>query len=93
MIATMDSRSSTRSHEPIVVCEGVFARESGSDRTPRLEALLEFCGLSAGEFIATQCGIGVLNQSRNYAVESTWSSCLPFGKTLISWRNSASQGT
>jgi hypothetical protein len=26
------------------------------------------------------------------AVESTWSSCLPFGKTVISWRYSASQG-
>ena len=25
------------SHEPIVVCKGVFARESGSARAPRLE--------------------------------------------------------
>src|ERR1700680_4663436 len=36
--------------------------------------------------------IGRLNQSRNCAVESTWSSCLPLGKTVISWRYSASQG-
>ena len=35
---------------------------------------------------------GRLNQSRNCAVESTWSSCLPLGKTVISWRYSASQG-
>src|SRR5207237_3691339 len=31
-------------------------------------------------------------QSRNCAVESTWSSCLPFGNTVISWRYSASHG-
>src|ERR1700731_460408 len=37
-------------------------------------------------------GNGFLNQSRNWAVESTWSSCLPLGKTVISWRYSASQG-
>src|SRR4029077_10178414 len=37
-------------------------------------------------------GRGFLNQSRNWAVESTWSSCLPLGKTVISWRYSASQG-
>src|ERR1700756_2254894 len=36
--------------------------------------------------------IGRLNQSRNWAVESTWSSCLPLAKTVISWRYSASQG-
>src|SRR6516164_7347591 len=36
-------------------------------------------------------GNGFLNQSRNWAVESTWSSCLPLGKTVISWRYSASQ--
>jgi hypothetical protein len=30
--------------------------------------------------------MGILNQSRNWAVESTWSSYLPLGKTVISWR-------
>ncbi len=33
---------------------------------------------------------GVLNQSRNCAVESAWSSCLPFGNTASSWRYSVS---
>src|SRR5947209_552079 len=37
-------------------------------------------------------GNGRLNQSRNCAVESTWSSCLPFGDTVISCRYSASHG-
>ena len=37
-------------------------------------------------------GKGFLNQSRNWAVESTWSLCLPLGKTVIAWRYSASQG-
>src|SRR4051794_27885219 len=37
-------------------------------------------------------GPGFLYQSRNWAVESAWSSCLPFGKTVSSWRYSASHG-
>src|ERR1700756_221344 len=37
-------------------------------------------------------GDGRLNQARNCAVESTWSSCLPFGKTVTSWRYSAIHG-
>jgi hypothetical protein len=37
-------------------------------------------------------GIGILNQSRNWAVESTWSSSLPLGKVVISCRYSASHG-
>src|SRR5215831_16228743 len=37
-------------------------------------------------------GDGRLNQSRNCAVESTWSSYLPLGKTVISCRYSSSHG-
>jgi hypothetical protein len=35
---------------------------------------------------------GRLNQSRNCAVESTWSSCLPLGNTVISWRYAGEPG-
>ena len=34
----------------------------------------------------------VIMAAHLWAVESTWSSCLPLGKTVISWRYSASQG-
>src|SRR4029077_10739453 len=58
----------------------------------RLAAPLGRFGLSAVIFEETGIRHRVLNQSRNWAVESTWSSCLPLGKTVISCRYSASQG-